>query len=451
MKSAILMAAGKGTRMQSDLPKVMHKICQKTMVEHLIDTVKKAGAEKVVTVVGYGHEVIEKAIEGKTEFALQEPQLGTGHAVMQAKQCQDIQGETLVVNGDCPCLTSETFEELYAEVKDAKMVILTAILDDPSAYGRIIRDENGYIQRIVEFKDCTEEEKKVHEINTGIYAFDNETLFSNLKEIQNNNAQNEYYITDLVEILNKKGIKVKAVIAKDNDEVAGVNDKIELAYANKTMQNRINKEWMKKGVTMINPDATYIGADVTLDTEVVLYPNVYLEGNTSIQRGTTILPQCFLVNAKIGQNCVIDSSRITDSEVKDNCTVGPFAHIRMHSVVESKNRIGNFVEFKNTNFGYDSRCAHLTYIGDSDIGSKVNIGCGVVTVNYDGKNKFRTVVKDGAFIGSNVNLIAPVTVGENAVVAAGSTATNDVPDGDMAIARCRQENKPGYGIKYKNK
>lgn len=451
MKSAILMAAGKGTRMQSDLPKVMHKVCQKTMVEHLIDTVKQAGAEKVVTVVGYGHEVIEKAMEGKTEFALQEPQLGTGHAVMQAKQCEHVQGETLVVNGDCPCLTADTFEELYQEVKDAKMVVLTAILDDPSAYGRIIRDENGFIQRIVEFKDCTEDEKKINEINTGIYAFDNETLFSNLKDIQNNNAQSEYYITDLVEILNKKGLKVKAVVAKDNEEVAGVNDKYELARANQEMQKRINKEWMKKGVTMINPDATYIGADVKLEAEVILYPNVYLEGNTTVQRGTTILPQSFLDNAIIGKDCVIDSSRITDSEVKDNCTVGPFAHLRMHSVVESKNRIGNFVEFKNTNFGFDSRCAHLTYIGDSDIGSKVNIGCGVVTVNYDGKNKFRTVVKDGAFIGSNVNLIAPVTVGENAVVAAGSTATKDVPDGDMAIGRCRQENKPGYGTKYKNK
>lgn len=451
MKSAILMAAGKGTRMQSDLPKVMHKVCQKTMVEHLVGALKDAGAEKVVTIVGYGHEVIEQAMEGKTEFALQEPQLGTGHAVMQAKQCEELQGETLVVNGDCPCLATETFEELYQEVKDAKMVILTAIVDDARAYGRIVRDEHGFIQRIVEFKDCNEEEKKIKEINTGIYAFDNEVLFSNLKEIQNNNAQNEYYITDLVEILNKKGFKVKAVIAKDNDEVAGVNDKIELALANKTLQKRINNKWMNKGVTMINPDATYIGADVELDSEVVLYPNVYLEGNTKIQRGTTILPQSFLVNATIGKDCVIDSSRISDSEVKDNCTVGPYAHIRMHSVVESKNRIGNFVEFKNTNFGIDSRCAHLTYIGDSDVGSKVNIGCGVVTVNYDGKNKFRTVIKDGSFIGSNVNLIAPVTVGENAVVAAGSTVTENVDDGDMAIARCHQQNKQGLGIKYKNK
>lgn len=452
MKQAIIMAAGKGTRMQSELPKVMHKVCQKTMVEHLIDQSKLAGATRVVTVVGYGHEIIEEAMKDKTEFALQEPQLGTGHAVMQAKQCENEDGETLVINGDCPCLTSETLTSLTEVLKgNTKMVILTAVLEDPSAYGRVVRDENGYVTKIIEFKDCTEEEKKINEINTGIYAFDNKTLFSNLTDIQNKNAQSEYYITDLVEILNRKGIQVGAVQAMDNDEVAGVNDKVELAKANQTMQKRINEYWMKQGVTLINPDATYIGADVEIGKETTIYPDVTIEGKSSIGAGTTILPNSFLVNAKIGNKCTIDSSRISDSEVKDECTIGPFAHLRMHSVVDSKNRIGNFVEFKNTNFGYDSRCAHLTYIGDSDVGSKVNIGCGVVTVNYDGKNKFRTVIKDGAFIGSNVNLIAPVTVGENAVVAAGSTATKDVPAGDMAIARCRQENKPGYGTKYKNK
>ena len=217
------------------------------------------------------------------------------------------------------------------------------------------------------------------------------------------------------------------------------------------MQKRINEHWMEEGVTLINPDSTYIGPDVILGKDVTLYPNVYLEGNTVIHDGTTILPQSFLVNAVIGKNCTVDSSRITDSIIHDEVKIGPYAHLRMNCEVDSKNRIGNFVEFKNTKFGFDSRCAHLTYLGDSEVGSKVNIGCGVITVNYDGKNKFHTVIKDGAFIGSNVNLIAPVTVGENAVVAAGSTATKDVPDGDMAIGRVRQENKPGYGLIYKNK
>ena len=331
------------------------------------------------------------------------------------------------------------------------MVVLTAVLDDPKQYGRIIRNAEGMIEKIVEFKDCTEEQRKITEINTGIYCFDNQALFEHLKEIRNDNAQQEYYITDLVEIFNRHGLGVKAKIVEDSFEASGVNDKKELAQATRWMQKRINEHWMEEGVTLINPDSTYIGPDVVLGKDVTLYPNVYLEGNTVINDGTTILPQSFLVNAVIGKNCTVDSSRITDSIVHDEVKIGPYAHLRMNCEVDSKNRIGNFVEFKNTKFGFDSRCAHLTYLGDSEIGSKVNIGCGVITVNYDGKNKFHTVVKDGAFIGSNVNLIAPVTVGENAVVAAGSTATQDVPDGDMAIGRVRQENKPGYGLIYKNK
>lgn len=251
--------------------------------------------------------------------------------------------------------------------------------------------------------------------------------------------------------MNRHGLGVKAKIVEDSFEASGVNDKKELAQATRWMQKRINEHWMEEGVTLINPDSTYIGPDVILGKDVTLYPNVYLEGNTVIHDGTTILPQSFLVNAVIGKNCTVDSSRITDSIIHDEVKIGPYAHLRMNCEVDSKNRIGNFVEFKNTKFGFDSRCAHLTYLGDSEVGSKVNIGCGVITVNYDGKNKFHTVIKDGSFIGSNVNLIAPVTVGENAVVAAGSTATKDVPDGDMAIGRVRQENKPGYGLVYKNK
>lgn len=451
MKSAIIMAAGKGTRMKSEKPKCMHKVCDKAMLDHLIDEAQKAGAEKIVTIVGHGHEEIERALEGRVEFALQNPQLGTGHAVMQATQCEALQGLTLVINGDCPCVTQETMERLYEEANRYEMVVLTVTLNDPKAYGRIIRNQQGLIEKIVEFKDCTEEEKKIQEINTGIYAFNNEVLFSNLKELKNNNAQSEYYITDLVEVLNQKGLSVGAVEALDEKEVAGVNDQVELAQANKYMRKKINKYWMSQGVVMLDPKTTYIGADVTLAPEVILYPNVVLEGQTTIGKGTTIYSNCYFKNATVGEECEILSTQIFDSEVKSHCHVGPFAHLRGHSVVEEKNRIGNFVEFKNTTFGVDSRCAHLTYLGDSVVGSKVNIGCGVVTVNYDGKNKFKTTIEDGAFIGSNANLIAPITVGTNAVVAAGSTVTKDVHAGDLAIARSRQENKEGYGSKYKNK
>ena len=322
---------------------------------------------------------------------------------------------------------------------------------DLGMYGRVIKDQDGKVLKIVEAKDCTNEELNVKEINTGIYCFNNKVLFENLKNIKNDNAQNEYYITDMVALLNSEGYKVTSLVTTDIDEVQGINNQIELAKANKTMQMRINEKHMIDGVCMIDPNNTYIGFDVEIGKNTTIYPNVHLKGTTNIKNDTIIMSNSYLENAIIGENCTIDSSRITDSEIKDDVTVGPFAHIRMHSEVDSKVRLGNFVELKNTKLGYDSRCAHLTYLGDSEIGSKVNIGCGVVTVNYDGKHKFKTIVKDGAFIGSNVNLIAPVTVGENAVVAAGSTCTADVEDKAMAIARARQINKEGYGQKYKDK
>lgn len=451
MKSAIVLAAGKGTRMNSKLPKVLHKVCSKSMIEHIVDNLKECQVERIITVVGHGAEKIEEAMEGRCEFALQSPQLGSGHAVMCASALSNEKGKTLVVNGDCPCVQIETYQKMFEALEDCGAVVLTVSLNDPKAYGRIVRDDSGKVLRIVEYKDANEEERMIHEINTGIYCFDNELLFESLKELKNDNAQHEYYITDLIEILNRKNIAVKAVCSSDPGEVAGINDRIELAEANQWMQQKINRDWMKKGVTILDPNTTYIGKEVEIGQDCVIYPNCHLEGNTVIGENTVLLPNCFLVNAKIGHDCTIDNSRITDSEVKNECTVGPWAHLRMNCVVEDKNRIGNFVEFKKTKFGFDSRCAHLTYLGDSEIGSKVNIGCGVVTVNYDGLNKYKTVVKDNAFIGSNVNLIAPITVGENTVVAAGSTVNQDVEDGDMAIARNRQEVKKGFGAKYTSK
>ena len=447
MKNAIILGAGKGTRMHSDTPKVLHEVCGMPMVGLIIKSLKDASVDDIVTIVGYGHELVEEKLKGQCEFALQEPQLGTGHAVMQASSIlEGKKGKTVVANGDCPCIQTETFNKLFDT--DADMAVLTVTLKDAKSYGRVIRNESNEIEKIVEAKDCSPEEKEVKEINTGIYMFDNELLFSYLKEVKNDNAQHEYYITDLVEIFKSHGKKVVAVSASNEEEVQGVNDNLELAHANKYMRNVINEKWMKEGVTLVDPDSTYIGPEVTFGHDVTVYPNTYFYGVTSIGNHTTITPGTYLVNATIGSNCIIDSSEITDSVVKDDCQIGPYAHFRMNSVIEEKNRIGNFVEFKNTHFGVDSRCAHLTYLGDSDVGSKVNIGCGVITVNYDGANKYHTTIKDGAFIGSNCNLIAPVTIGENAVVAAGSTATKDVPDTDMAIGRVRQENKEGYGKAY---
>lgn len=293
-KNAIVMAAGKGTRMHSDLPKVLHPICGMSMAELIVHSLKKAGAERIVTVVGFGHEQVEKTLQGQCEFALQQPQLGTGHAVMQAKQLEGTDGITVVANGDVPCMRSETFGQLYDALNDADMAVLIVRLEDPSAYGRVVISPDGSVEKIVEFKDCNADEKAIHEINTGIYAFDNRKLFECLKLLKNDNAQKEYYITDLVKLFKQQGYRVKAVEAADQEEVQGVNDCSELAQREAVMRSRINESWMKKGVTMINPECTYIGPEVEIGKDVILYPNVTLYGKTVIGDGVTIYPNVFL-------------------------------------------------------------------------------------------------------------------------------------------------------------
>lgn len=451
MKQAIIMAAGKGTRMKSDLPKVAHKLCDKTMIECLIVQLNQLGVYDIVSILGYGKDVVEEIIKEKSKIAIQDPQMGTAHAVMQATQFNDKEGYTLVINGDCPLVTSETLSKLYEENEKVAMVVLTVILDDPKQYGRIIRNSEGYIEKIVEYKDCSEAQRNIKEINTGIYSFDNRVLFDNIKKVKNDNAQKEYYITDLVEIINEEGLKVSGVISENPEEVQGINSQEELALANKYMRKLINRRHLNNGVVMIDPETTYIGEGVIIENEVTLHPNVHLYGKVIIKKGSILLPNSFIENSSIGSKCTIDSSRITDSEVGNEVRIGPNAHLRNGCKIDDKNRIGNFVELKNTKLGYDSRCAHLTYLGDCEVGKNVNIGCGVVTVNYDGKSKYNTIIKDGAFVGSNVNLIAPIVIGENALVAAGSTCNKDVEKGAMAIARKEQTNKAGYGDKYKGK
>ncbi len=300
MKNAIIMAAGKGTRMKSDLPKVLHRILEEPMAGMIVNNVKQAGAERVVCIVGYRHELVEEAMKGKCEFAVQEPQLGTGHAVMQARQLENDQGKTLVANGDCPCVRPSTYARMYEALDHADMVVLTAEPEDTASYGRVIRNAEGNVEKIVEFKDCTEEEKAVREINTGIYCFDNESLFEGLKHLKNNNAQNEYYITDLVEILRGMGKTVAAVKAVDWLEVQGVNDNVELAKAGKYMAERINTEWMIRGVTIMDPESTFIGPNVKIGHDVMIYPNTYLFGETEIGNDVRIMPGCWLKDEKVG-------------------------------------------------------------------------------------------------------------------------------------------------------
>lgn len=451
MKSAIILAAGKGTRMKSSLNKVMHPVGNKPMIGHIVSNLKKAGVDKIVVVVGHGAESVKDYLKDSVSYALQEPQLGTGHAVMQAASLEGIGGDTLVLNGDGPLIQPESILSAFEANQNNSMIVLTSCLEAGLHYGRIVRDQDGNVTKIVEAKDCTEEELKICEINTGLFCFKNDLLFKSLKEIKNENVQNEYYLTDLVEIFNKHGNKVNAMVVKDREETMGINDRVDLAKANQWLKLHVNNKHMMNGVTIVDPNKTYIDVDVVIGEDSTIYPNVHIQGNCVIGKNVQILPNSFIRNAIVEDDVVIDSSKVVESKVGKGTTLGPMSHLRNNTEIGENCRIGNFVEFKNSQFGDGSKCAHLTYIGDADFGKKINVGCGVVTVNYDGKNKFRTTVKDGAFIGSNCNLIAPVSVGENALLAAGSTITDDVEDGDMGIARCKQSNKIGFGTKYKNK
>lgn len=451
MRSAIVLAAGKGTRMNSSLCKVMHECANKPMIGHIVTALKKANVDKIVVVVGHGADEVKEYLKDSVAYALQSPQLGTGHAVMQADCLKDYEGDTIVLNGDGPCIQRETIEKAFAANQSHDLTVLSAVLEDGGNYGRIVREQDGQVKKIVEAKDCDEQEKTITEINTGLFVFKTKALFDGLKELKNDNAQKEYYITDLVEIFNRKGLSTNALVVDDRDELMGVNDRVDLAKAEGWMKAHINKKHMLNGVTLIDPMNTYIGADVEIGEDTIIYPNVVIYGKTKIGKNVQILSNSFLKDAQIGDDVLIDSSKIVDSQVDAHTTVGPMTHLRNQTHIHENCRIGNFVEFKNSDFNDGSKCAHLTYIGDSYFGKEINVGCGVVTVNYDGKNKHRTTVKDGAFIGSNCNLIAPVTIGENALLAAGSTITDSVDDGDMGIARARQENKKDFGNKYKNK
>ena len=451
MRSAIVMAAGKGTRMKSELPKTMHQVLDRPMVGHICDNLKKADVEQIVVVVGFGAKKVKEYLKDQVNYAIQEPQLGTGHAVMQASMLKEFDGKTLLYNGDCPLIQPETLEALFNKAKEADFTVLTTKMPDPLKYGRIIRDKDDTVEKIVEYKDCDENEVNINEINVGIYCVDNKLLWKYIDELDNNNAQKEYYVTDLVEIFKKHGHKVNAMVADDYEEMIGPNDRVMLAEATLWLKKHLNKKLMENGVTLIDPEKVYVSTDTVIGEDSIIYPNVTMEGKVTIGRNCVILPNTYLKDVIIGEKTTIDSSRITDSKIGNEVTVGPNSHIRNGCEIADKVRIGNFVELKNSKLGYNTKCAHLTYIGDSIVGEKVNFGCGVVTVNYDGKNKYTTEIGDGSFIGSNVNIIAPIKIGKNVLLAAGSTIDKDVEDGDMGIARPRQEIKKGFGQKYKEK
>lgn len=450
---AIILAAGKGTRMRSKYPKVLHKVGGKPMLQHVIDAATVAGADKKVIIVGHEAEMVEAMVGEQGTIALQAEQLGTGHAVMQtAEALKGFTGTALILCGDTPLLDGEELKKFCEahQASGATATVLTAIMDDPFGYGRIIRDADGNVQGIVEQKDATEEQRTIKEINTGIYCMECPQMFDVLATLTNDNAQGEYYLTDVLQKLNAAGAKVGGACTADSDMVMGINSRKQLSVAEGVMRQRILDKLMDAGVTIMDPASTFIEASVKIGRDTVIYPYTWLEGCTEIGEDCEIGPNARFTNVKIGDDNHLQFIYGHDCEVKNHVTAGPYVHLRPDTVISDHVKIGNYVEVKNSNVGEGTKLPHLTYIGDSDIGSGVNMGCGCITVNYDGKKKHRTIIGDNAFVGCNTNLVAPVTVQANTYIGAGSTITKEVPENALGIARARQKNIEGWAEKYRN-
>lgn len=449
---AIILAAGKGTRMKSKYPKVIHKVCGKEMVNHIIDVSKKSGVSDTVVILGHESEKVKDVLPKNTMIAMQTEQLGTGHAVMMAKDYIKDEDTILVLCGDTPLIKEETLKKLFDYHLENKYhaTVLTTIVDNPTGYGRIIRDENKDLLKIVEQKDATEEEKLAKEINSGIYCFNGKSLRESLNKLDNNNAQGEYYLTDTIKIIRDSGCKVGAFEGSTIEELMGVNSRVELSIAEEIMRKRINELHMVNGVTIIDTKSTYIESDVKIGNDTIIYPGAMIGTNSIIGSNCIIGMNTSITNSIIGNGTEVISSVVIDSKVGENTNIGPFAYLRPNSNIGNNVKIGDFVEVKNSTIEDDSKASHLSYIGDAHVGKNVNIGCGVVFANYDGKNKFKSIVKDDAFIGSNSNLVAPVTIEEKGYVATGSTITDTVPAGALAVARARQVNKEGWRAKKDN-
>jgi bifunctional UDP-N-acetylglucosamine pyrophosphorylase/glucosamine-1-phosphate N-acetyltransferase len=448
--AAIVLAAGKGTRMKSNLVKVMHLLGERPMISWPVLTAKRAGAGRIAVVVGHQADRVREFFAGDqaVTFVTQHEQLGTGHAAASAREAlAGFSGTVMILCGDVPLLRHETLLAMLAnhEKKAAAVSVLTTQLDSPSGYGRIVKREGGWISRIVEEKDATPEERELTEINAGIYCVEAEFLFRALAGLTNDNAQGEYYLTDIIKTAADENRICLAFQTTDADEVMGVNDRMQLAAAGAIQRRRINDGLMLSGVTLVDPATVYIEADVAIGTDTVIYPNVRISGRTVIGEACTIEPNVIIHDCHIGRGVTIKAgSVLAESEVGDETAIGPMAHLRPGSVLGNHVKIGNFVETKKIVMGEGSKASHLTYLGDAEIGSDVNIGCGTITCNYDGVNKHRTIIGDNVFVGSDVQFVAPVSVGSNSLIAAGTTVTRDVPPDSLAIARTAQVNKEGW-------
>src|SRR5690554_3454159 len=451
MNIGIILAAGEGTRMKSRHPKVLHKISGKALLSYVLDQAQKAEIGKNVVIVGHGKEAVMESITGENIIYEEQPvhqgaPYGTGYAVMQGMKHVGDEDKVVILCGDTPLITACTLTELmeYHDSHKNKATVLTTILEDPTGYGRIVRKEEGSLQAIVEHKDATDEQREIGEINSGIYCFSGRELKLGLDGIDNDNSQNEYYLTDVISVLVKGGFKVGAHMIKDSSQIHGINSRVQLAQADDIIRERINIGHMENGVTLINPRDTYIESSVVIGRDTIIYPGVVLEGETVIGEDCVIRGATRIVDSIIGDKVSIESTLIEKSRVGNGCKIGPYAHLRPDSDLGQNVKIGNFVEIKKATMGDDSKASHLSYVGDAQVGSGVNIGCGVVFVNYDGERKFKSTIGDNAFIGSNSNLIAPVKVDDWGYVAAGSTITDNVGEGELSIARARQVNKAGW-------
>ena len=448
-KFAIILAAGKGTRMKSkrqDISKVSFPILGQPLVKYVIEALKPLGFAETIAVIGFGGAVSGAIVKNDAKVVWQQEQKGSGHAVMMAAPLlEGREGETIVCCGDTPLLSSATLKALFDshENEHNALTIMTSILGDPTGYGRIVKKE-GRVQRIVEQKDASEDERKITEVNAGVYVFDNKELFEALHHITTNNAAGEYYLTDVIGLFVNRGLKVGSYAVKDVEETLGVNDRYQLSVAAKILQHRINKALMISCVSIEDPESTYIAPDVKVGQDTVIRPGTFLLGATTIGEANVIGPDCYFENVVVGNGNEIAYSHLTDTTIGNATTLGPYLRTRKGVSIADKAHIGNFNELKNVAFGEGSKAAHLSYLGDATIGKNVNIGCGTIIANYDGVNKFHSSIGDNAFIGSGTTIISPIDVGESAFTAAGSTINKSVPPHDMAIARQRQENKPGY-------
>lgn len=438
--SVVILAAGKGTRMKSSKPKVLHKLANKPLVEHVYDAAKGLGAEEVVVIYGHGGELVKQSCAHfDAKWVEQEEQLGTGHAVMQAFDSLNLDNNILVLYGDVPLTSLTTLENLLKDSKD-QIALLTVDLQEPFGYGRILRDESGLVSGIVEQKDSTEEQQKIKEVNTGILACQGETLKQLLDQIDNKNSQSEYYLTDIFKLASDAGIKIKTEQPEESYEVEGVNNRSQLASLERIYQRNIAEQLMADGVALADPSRIDIRGSVDIANDVFIDINTIFEGEVKIESGCNIGPNCLITNSKIGMNTNIKANCVIENAVIDaNCEVGPYARLRPETHLNKKAKIGNFVEIKKANIGEGSKVNHLSYIGDTEMGANVNVGAGTITCNYDGANKHKTTIGNDVFIGSDSQLIAPVNIADGVTVAAGATITKDVEKNKLVISRVKQK------------